>query len=38
MKLKRTVITGLGALTPVGNNLKHTWESLVEGRQWRGKY
>jgi 3-oxoacyl-[acyl-carrier-protein] synthase II len=31
MKLNRTVITGLGALTPVGNNLKHTWENLIKG-------
>jgi len=29
---KRVVITGLGVLTPVGNNVKDTWEALVEGK------
>lgn len=28
---KRVVITGMGALTPVGNNLVETWNSLVNG-------
>ncbi len=28
---KRVVITGMGALTPVGNNLAETWNSLVNG-------
>jgi len=31
MELKRVVVTGLGAITPVGNNVKETWESLVNG-------
>lgn len=31
MNLKRVVVTGLGAITPVGNNVKDTWESLVNG-------
>ena len=31
MELKRVVVTGLGALTPVGNNVAETWESLVNG-------
>ena len=31
MQLKRVVITGLGALTPVGNSASETWESLVKG-------
>ena len=31
MELKRVVITGLGALTPIGNNLKDYWESLKMG-------
>ena len=32
MHLKRVVITGLGALTPVGNSAPETWESLVHGK------
>ncbi len=31
MQLKRVVITGLGALTPIGNNARETWESMVNG-------
>ncbi|MEG1498980.1 MAG: beta-ketoacyl-ACP synthase II [Bacteroidales bacterium] len=31
MELKRVVITGLGALTPIGNNVPDYWKSLVEG-------
>jgi 3-oxoacyl-[acyl-carrier-protein] synthase II len=31
MELKRVVVTGLGAVTPVGNNVKTTWESLLNG-------
>ena len=31
MELKRVVVTGLGALTPVGNNVAETWENLVKG-------
>ena len=31
MELKRVVVTGLGALTPVGNNVTETWENLVNG-------
>jgi 3-oxoacyl-[acyl-carrier-protein] synthase II len=29
---RRVAITGLGAVTPVGNDVKATWESLVAGR------
>ncbi len=32
MELKRVVVTGLGAVTPVGNNPEETWESLVTGK------
>ena len=32
MQLKRVVITGIGALTPVGNSAPETWRSLVEGK------
>lgn len=31
MKLKRVVVTGLGAITPLGNNVKDTWDALVNG-------
>lgn len=31
MQLKRVVITGLGALTPVGNSAPETWRALVNG-------
>jgi 3-oxoacyl-[acyl-carrier-protein] synthase II len=31
MQLKRVVITGLGALTPLGNNVKDYWQGLVNG-------
>jgi 3-oxoacyl-[acyl-carrier-protein] synthase II len=31
MQLKRVVITGLGALTPLGNNLQDYWSGLVNG-------
>ncbi len=29
--MKRVVITGLGALTPIGNTVPEFWESLVNG-------
>ena len=32
MQLRRVVITGLGALTPVGNSAPETWASLVQGK------
>jgi len=31
MELKRVVVTGLGALTPVGNTAPETWENLKKG-------
>lgn len=31
MELKRVVVTGLGAVTPLGNNVKDYWDSLVQG-------
>ncbi|MCF6279027.1 MAG: beta-ketoacyl-ACP synthase II [Flavobacteriaceae bacterium] len=31
MKLKRVVVTGLGALTPIGNNLEEYWNGLING-------
>lgn len=31
MELKRVVITGLGALTPIGNDLQTTWKNMLAG-------
>ncbi|WP_071147493.1 beta-ketoacyl-ACP synthase II [Bacteroides ihuae] len=31
MELKRVVVTGLGAITPIGNNVPDFWENLVNG-------
>ena len=31
MKPRRVVITGLGALTPIGNSLPAYWEGLLSG-------
>jgi len=32
MELKRVVVTGLGALTPIGNTVDDFWNSLLEGK------
>ncbi len=32
MELKRVVVTGLGALTPIGNSLSEYWEGLTSGK------
>jgi 3-oxoacyl-[acyl-carrier-protein] synthase II len=32
MELKRVVVTGLGALTPIGNNVDDYWDALVNGK------
>src|SRR5215510_2608965 len=29
--MRRVVITGMGALTPVGNNVDEFWKSLING-------
>ncbi|NAW51306.1 beta-ketoacyl-ACP synthase II [Elizabethkingia argentiflava] len=31
MELKRVVVTGFGALTPIGNNANEYWENLIKG-------
>ncbi|HNX38013.1 MAG TPA: beta-ketoacyl-ACP synthase II [Candidatus Cloacimonadota bacterium] len=33
---KRVVITGMGALTPVGNTVRETWDALLEGKSGVG--
>jgi len=32
MELKRVVVTGIGALTPIGNNAKEFWDGLLKGK------
>ena len=32
MELKRVVVTGLGALTPIGNTKDEYWDGLINGR------
>jgi len=31
MEIRRVVVTGLGALTPIGNSIPEYWNSLVNG-------
>ncbi|RLD46656.1 MAG: beta-ketoacyl-[acyl-carrier-protein] synthase II, partial [Bacteroidetes bacterium] len=31
MELKRVVVTGIGAITPIGNNVNDLWDALVNG-------
>ena len=31
MQLKRVVVTGIGALTPIGNTAKEYWDALANG-------
>ena len=31
MELKRVVVTGLGAVTPLGNSVEETWKNLING-------
>jgi len=32
MELKRVVVTGMGALTPIGNTVEEYWNALVAGK------
>ena len=36
MELKRVVVTGLGAITPLGNTVEETWKNLVAGKSGAG--
>lgn len=36
MDLKRVVITGLGAITPIGNNIDEFWDNLIKGTSGSG--
>ena len=34
MEKKRVVVTGLGALTPLGNTVDSYWNNLIAGKKW----
>ena len=36
MELKRVVVTGLGAITPLGNDVKSTWDAALAGESGAG--
>ena len=36
MELKRVVVTGLGAISPLGNTVSETWEGMVNGMSGAG--
>ncbi len=36
MEKRRVVVTGLGALTPIGNNVNDYWEGLMKGKNGAG--
>ena len=36
MELKRVVVTGLGAVTPLGSDVKTTWENALAGKSGAG--
>lgn len=37
LERKRVVVTGLGAITPIGNNLTEYWDGLLSGRNGIGE-
>ena len=36
MNLNRVVVTGLGSLTPIGNNTTEYWDNLIHGKSGAG--
>ena len=36
MKPRRVVVTGLGALTPIGNSIPEYWDGLITGKSGAG--
>lgn len=36
LQRKRVVVTGLGAVTPIGNNVQEYWEALLKGKNGTG--
>ena len=37
MSRRKVVITGMGAVTPIGNNLAEFWEGLKAGKSGGGR-
>ena len=37
MKNRRVVVTGMGALTPIGNSINEFWQNLVDGKSGADK-
>lgn len=37
MSIKRVVVTGVGAVSPVGNTAEESWESVINGKSGIGK-
>ena len=35
---RRVVVTGLGALTPLGNSAQESWEGAIAGKSGIGSY
>lgn len=35
--MRRVVVTGMGAITPVGNSVQETWQSLIAGKNGIGR-
>lgn len=36
MKLKRVAVTGIGAISPIGNTARETWENMIKGTSGAG--
>ena len=37
MKNRRVVVTGMGAITPIGNNINEFWQNLIDGKSGADK-
>ena len=33
---RRVVVTGIGVLTPIGNNVNEFWQAMMEGKSGAG--
>jgi 3-oxoacyl-[acyl-carrier-protein] synthase II len=38
MEFKRVVVTGLGTINPIGNNIEEYWDNLKNGVSGAGPY
>ena len=36
MEKRRVVVTGVGAVTPLGNDVETTWKNIIEGKSGIG--